>query len=58
MSAIKIEPDPYSDAGRLAMQVRLEFSCEVMKATDVSQMPCRVSSDVHEWINDFTAVPA
>ncbi len=21
-------------------------------------MPCRVSSDVHEWINDVPAVPA
>jgi hypothetical protein len=27
------------------------------EATDVSQMPCRVSSDVHEWTNEGPAVP-
>ena len=34
------------------------FLVEVRKVTDVSQMPCRVSSDVHEWTNDLPAVPA
>ena len=34
------------------------FCFEVSKVTDVSQMPCRVSSDVHEWTNDLPAVPA
>lgn len=29
-----------------------------LKVTEVSQMPCRVSSDVHEWNNEGPAVPA
>ena len=41
------------------MQTRLDCSNnEVIKATEVSQMPCRVSSDVHEWNNEGPAVPA
>ena len=39
------------------MQTRLDCF-EVTKATEVSQMPCRVSSDVHEWNNEGPAVPA
>ena len=27
------------------------------KSNRVSQMPCRVSSDVHEWTNEGPAVP-
>ncbi len=29
----------------------------ITEVTDVSQMPCRVSSDVHEWTNEGPTVP-
>jgi hypothetical protein len=30
----------------------------VKKVTELSQMPCRISTDAHEWINEVPTVPA
>ena len=39
-------------------QARLDAEIEVEGGSNrVSQMPCRVSSDVHEWTNEGPAVP-
>jgi hypothetical protein len=57
LKTIKIKSDPCSDAWRFA-NVNPPCFNKVKKVTEVSQMPCRVSSDAHEWNNEGPAVPA
>ena len=49
--------EPYGDVGRLTEMispsiVKLRSNVTIIK----SEIPCRVSSDLHEWRNDFSAV--
>ena len=53
---MKIQSEPHGDMGRLSeMAARLAKS-QVCKVTDLSEIPCRVSSDPHERRNDLSAV--
>jgi hypothetical protein len=53
---LKIWSGPYGDVGRPAEttgppNVKTAFGCNRS-----SEIPCRVSSDLHEWRNDFPTV--
>ena len=53
---MKIQSEPHGDMGRPAeMAAHLAMS-QVLQATDLSEIPCRVSSDPHERRNDLSAV--
>ena len=52
MKSEKIESDPYGDIGRMA-EMPIPF---LVKSNKLSEIPCRVSSDVHEWHNDLMTV--
>ncbi len=53
-SRMKIESDLHGDMQKPAeMPGSRSFGCGV---TRVSEIPCRVSSDLHEWRNDRATV--
>ena len=53
---MKIQSEPHGDMGRLSeMAARLAKS-QVSKVTDLSEIPCRVSSDPHERCHELGAV--
>ena len=36
--------------------VRLKHSLNILLSKNISEIPCRVSSDLHEWRNDLETV--
>jgi hypothetical protein len=56
LHGVKIQSEPHGDMGRPAeMTARLAAS-QVFQVTELSEIPCRVSSDPHERRNDLSAV--
>ena len=50
---IKIQSELHGDMQRSA---EMTDSSTHVDVTNLSEVPCRVSSDLHEWRNDWTTV--
>ena len=53
---MKIQSEPHGDMGRLSEMAARLAKNQVSKVTDLSEIPCRVSSDPHEWRNEWGTV--
>ena len=54
---MKIWSEPYGDIGRPAETTGpLVNRSRLISCNRKSEIPCRVSSDLHEWRNDFPTV--
>jgi hypothetical protein len=45
-----------TDSLRLVVSVNPRRALRILGSNRLSEIPCRVSSDLHEWRNDFSAV--
>jgi hypothetical protein len=52
---IKIKSDLHGDMQRVG-EITTPFQTINAESNKVSEIPCRVSSDLHEWSNELNAV--